>query len=105
MVDLTGKEHMLCTQDVVIADERGVIALAGVIGGTNSCIDTNTKNIIIEIAHFDPVAVRRTSVRLGVRTDAVMRYEKNISPALTYVAPMIAFDLLEKLLPNNGTLQ
>jgi phenylalanyl-tRNA synthetase beta chain len=85
-VDLLHKEHILRETDIVIADDKGVIALAGVIGGLNSCIDEKTTSIILEVAHFDPVAVRRTSMHLGVRTDAVMRYEKNMSILHTYSA-------------------
>jgi phenylalanyl-tRNA synthetase beta chain len=86
----------LDTQDVVIADESGAIALAGVIGGLSTAISDMTKNIVIEIAHFDPVAVRRTSMRVGVRTDAVMRYEKTISPLLSFTSLSLILDILQQ---------
>ena len=50
----------------------------------------------MEIAHFDPVAVRRTSVRLGVRTDAVLRFEKTLNPCLTLTAFSLMLDLLKQ---------
>lgn len=63
-VDLNNDEHILRTQDIVIADDMGVIALAGVIGGARTAVQDSTRNIVIEVAHFDPVATRRTSMRI-----------------------------------------
>ena len=63
-VDLHGVSHDLLAQDIVVADDTGVIALAGVIGGLATSISDSTTNILVEIAHFDPVAVRRTSMRI-----------------------------------------
>lgn len=59
-VDLFGTEHILQESDIVIADQSQVFALAGVIGGLESGITEQTKNIIVEIANFDPVRVRKT---------------------------------------------
>lgn len=79
-IDLQGKEHILIAADLVIADEKGVIALAGIIGGARTAVSTTTTDIVIEIANFDPVTVRRTGTRLGLRTDAELRFEKMINP-------------------------
>ena len=92
--DLFGNEHVLCDKDLVIADDAGVLALAGVIGGARSCTDDNTKNIILESAYFDPVFVRKSSKRHGVSTDSSYRYERGINPdgtanALAYAAKII----------------
>lgn len=105
-VDLFGTTHTLVSQDIVIADDGGVIALAGVVGGKTTGISDTTKNIIIEIAHFDPVAVRRTSMRIGLRTDAVMRFEKTLSPLLSLTALSMMLDILEqyKLMLGDYTL-
>ncbi len=94
--DLTGATHILDTQDIVIADDSGPIALAGVIGGLSTAISDMTKNIVIEIAHFDPVVVRKTSMKIGVRTDAVMRYEKTISPLLSLTSLSLILDALQQ---------
>ena len=94
--DLKETTHTLKLQDIVIADERGVIALAGVIGGLESGVSDTTKRIVMEIANFDPVAVRRTSMRIGVRTDAVSRFEKTISPTLSLTAFSLMLDLLSQ---------
>jgi phenylalanyl-tRNA synthetase beta chain len=93
--DLFGATHTLLTTDVVIADEKKVLALAGVIGGAESGITESTKNIIVEIANFDPVAVRKTGTRLGLRTDAELRYEKNINPRWTMYCLILFLDELQ----------
>ncbi len=82
-VDLFEKKHSLTTQDVVIADARWIIALAGIVWGKDSWIDEHTTHIIAEIANFDPIVVRQTAKRLWYRTDASMRYEKNINPTFS----------------------
>ena len=93
---MTGATHILDTQDIVIADDSGPIALAGVIGGFSTAISDMTKNIVIEIAHFDPVVVRKTSMKIGIRTDAVMRYEKTISPLLSLTSLSLILDALQQ---------
>ena len=92
--DLFGNEHELCDKDLVIADDAGVLALAGVIGGSRGCTSDNTKNIILESAYFDPVSVRKSSKRHGISTDSSYRYERGINPggtarALSYAAKII----------------
>ena len=94
-VDLNWVKHILVQQDIVIADNNWVIALAGVIWWLSTAISNDTKNIVIEIAHFDPVAVRRTSMRIWVRTDAVMRFEKTISPLLSLTSLSLILDVLK----------
>ncbi|MBO4626311.1 MAG: phenylalanine--tRNA ligase subunit beta [Alphaproteobacteria bacterium] len=81
--DLFGTEHELKATDIVIADNAGVLALAGVIGGARGCTGDNTKNIILESACFDPVSVRKTSKRLSISTDSSYRYERGIDPTMT----------------------
>ncbi len=68
--------------DIVIADDNGPIALAGIKGGRRAEIDSNTTNIIIESANFNPVYIRRTSTRLNLRNDASKRFENEIIPEL-----------------------
>lgn len=96
IIDLTGVEHTLAAQDIVIADDSGAIAIAGVIWWLSTAVSDTTKNIVIEMAHFDPVAVRRTSMRIGVRTDAVMRFEKTISPLLSLTSLSLILDILKQ---------
>ena len=77
---LNGKTIKLTEDDIVIATDTKVVALAGVMGGIETEVDENTKNIIIECATFDMYAVRRTSMRHGIFTDAVTRFNKGQSP-------------------------
>lgn len=77
---LNGKTIELTDQDIVIATDKVPIALGGVMGGANTEVDENTKNIIIECANFDMYAIRRTSMRHGLFTDAVTRFNKGQSP-------------------------
>jgi phenylalanyl-tRNA synthetase beta chain len=80
MTTLDGKELILSTENMVIADEEGPLALAGIKGGNKAEVDANTKNIILESANFEPVNIRRTSQKVGIRTDASKRYENDFSP-------------------------
>lgn len=67
---------------MVIADDSGPVALAGVIGGMGSAVSETTRSIIWESACFDATSVRLTSQRHGIRTDASTRYEKSLDPLL-----------------------
>ncbi len=79
---LTGEKKALTVQDLVIADDKKVLALAGVMGGKHSGITRETKNIFIEIANFDGATIRRTRIRHGLSTDASYRFERNLDPNL-----------------------
>lgn len=78
--DLFDNEHELSDKDLVIADDAGILALAGVVGGKRASTTINTKNIILESAYFDPVFVRKSSKRHGISTDSSYRYERGINP-------------------------
>ena len=77
---LNGKEYELTTDDIVIADGEGVIGLAGIMGGTDTEVSGDTKNIVLECANFDMYALRRTAMRHGIFTDALTRFNKGQSP-------------------------
>jgi len=77
---LGGKTVKLSEDDIVIATDKTAIAIGGVMGGADTEVDDNTKNIIIECANFDMYAIRRTSMRHGLFTDAVTRFNKGQSP-------------------------
>lgn len=94
-VDLFEKEHTLVSSDMVIADDEKILALAWVVWWLDSWVSDSTKNILVEIANFDPVCVRKTWVRLWLRTDAELRYEKNISPIFSEYVLILFFDLLK----------
>ncbi|MCA9348411.1 phenylalanine--tRNA ligase subunit beta, partial [Candidatus Saccharibacteria bacterium] len=77
---LGGKEITLDQGDIVIATDRQPIALAGIMGGADTEVDENTKNIIVECATFDMYSIRRSSMRHGLFTDASNRFNKGQSP-------------------------
>lgn len=94
---LDGKERELDEEMLVIASPTGPIAIAGVMGGQNSAISTETTEIIIEAANFEAVSIRKTAGKLGLRTDASMRYEKSLDPNLTETGLRRAYCLLKEL--------
>ena len=76
LTTLDGVERKLDPQDLIIADARKPVGLAGVMGGLDSAISASTRNILIESAWFDPAAVRKTARRLGMHTDASHIFER-----------------------------
>lgn len=77
---LNGKTYELTPDDIVIADAKGPIGLGGIMGGGNSEVSSETKNIVLEVATFNMYAVRKTSMRHGLFTDALTRFNKGQSP-------------------------
>lgn len=95
LTTLDGKERKLKDTDIVIANEKEAVALAGVMGGLETEIENNTKNIFIEAAIFDPLSIRYTSKAI-LRSEASSRYEKGVDPNRTIMALNRACELLEK---------
>lgn len=77
---LDGQEHVLNTSNLVIADEEKACAIAGVMGGENSEVMQSTREILFESACFDAFSTRQTAVSFGLRTEASLRYEKELDP-------------------------
>jgi phenylalanyl-tRNA synthetase beta chain len=75
---LDGVDRVLDPDDLVVADEKKAIGLAGVIGGWDTMITAETKNVLVEAAWFDPALVRRSSKRHGLHTDASHRFERGV---------------------------
>ena len=94
-VDLFEKEHTLIPQDIVIADDKKALCLWGVMWWLNSGVTEETKNILVEIANFDPVRVRKTWVRLWLRSDSELRNEKHIAPTYSLYALLLFLDELK----------
>lgn len=100
---LDGVERKLSSEDLVIADAKKAVAIAGVIGGWDTMITERTKNVLIESAWFDPVTVRKTARRHGLHTDASHRFERGADFAATPVAcARVAQIILET---GGGTLE
>ena len=77
---LDNKEYKLDNDMCVISDKSGVLGLGGIIGGTRSGTEFNTKNILLESAYFLPRSIRKTSKLLNIDTDAKFRFERGIDP-------------------------
>lgn len=95
LTTLDGIERTLKIDDIVISDGERSIGLAGVMGGLDTEITDNTKNVIIESAIFDPIKVRMTSKEI-LRSEASSRFEKGLDPNRTYMAIKRACHMLEK---------
>ncbi|MGB9681684.1 MAG: phenylalanine--tRNA ligase subunit beta [bacterium] len=87
----------LSEEMLVIADEDGPIAVAGVMGGKDSEVTFSTKDIALESACFDNVSVRGTSKVLGLRTEASVRFEKGVDIGITKLASDVATEMIVKL--------
>ncbi|QBS37704.1 phenylalanine--tRNA ligase subunit beta [Thermaerobacter sp. FW80] len=94
LVTLDGRERVLEPRDLVIADARRAIGLAGVMGGANSAITPATRVVLLESAWFDPRRVRVTARRHGLLSEAAQRFEKGVDPAAVERASARAMALL-----------
>jgi phenylalanyl-tRNA synthetase beta chain len=83
---LDDKEYLLDPDFLVIADARGAIGLAGVMGGRGTAISDSTTDVLLESAHFTPDAIAGRARRLGLFTDAAQRFERGVDPTLPAVA-------------------
>lgn len=96
IVTLDNQKRRLTEEDIVITDGEKPVCIAGVMGGANSGIDENTKDVVIESAIFDPLKVRYTSIRLDLKSEASRRYEHGLNYEYTKEAIERACYLLEK---------
>lgn len=97
---LNGKELALSGDDLVIADDAGVVGLAGVMGGAKDSILPETDKVILEVANFDAKGIRRTALRYDNRTEASARYEKAIDPERCDQALDLSMQLFSDLYPE-----
>ena len=100
MTTLDNKEVKLENSNMVIADTKNVLAVAGIKGGKIAEVDNNTQNIIIEVANFDPVSVRKTAQALNIITDAKKRFENDLSPELGSYAIQELSALIYEMCPE-----
>jgi len=99
---LDGLDRVLDPEDLVVADHKKALGLAGVMGGWDTMITPETKNVLVEAAWFDPVAVRRTARRHGLHTDASHRFERG---ADFNAAPLASAIVCSILLANGGQIE
>jgi phenylalanyl-tRNA synthetase beta chain len=77
---LDGVDRVLTTEDLLIADTERPVAIAGLMGGGDTEVGPDTTDVLLEAAHFQPTAIFRTSRRLGLRTEASIRFERGVDP-------------------------
>ena len=94
---LDGTERTLAKDMCVIADGARAIGIGGVMGGADTEISFSTRNILIESAWFDAIAVRRTSKALGLRTEASMRFERGADPEMAELASRRTAELIQQV--------
>jgi len=80
LISLDGLERQLDESMLVIADSDKAIALAGIMGGENTQVQSWTRDVLLEAAYFNPIAVRQTSRKIGLSTEASYRFERDIDP-------------------------
>lgn len=98
---LGGVEVSLKAPDVVICDsEDTIVALAGIKGGKNAEVDAGTVDLLLEVANFDPIATRKTGRRLGLFTDALKRFENDLSPTRAEFAMKALSALIMEMCPD-----
>ena len=96
VVTLDGQKRELTGDDIVIADAKNAVGLAGIMGGENSAIKKDTKNIVIEVAQFHPSKVRKTARRMGLHTEASHRFERGVDVTATMEVALRVAALLER---------
>ncbi len=99
---LDGKERVLDSHMLMICDGQKPVAVGGVMGGMNSEIEAGTTRVLIESAYFNPLSIRKTAKKLGLKTDASHRFERGVDPQGTLYALDRAAQLMAEL--GNGRL-
>lgn len=97
---LSGESKQLQAGEMVIMDEKNILAIAGVKGGTKAEVDENTTDILIEVANFDPVSVRKTARRLNILTDSAKRFENELTPERADLAMRELSALIMEICPD-----
>ncbi|MGB8986437.1 MAG: phenylalanine--tRNA ligase subunit beta, partial [Candidatus Sulfotelmatobacter sp.] len=95
---LDGVERTLTSEDLVVADAKKPVGLAGVMGGYDTMITEKTRNILVESAWWDPLTVRKTSRRHGIHTDASHRFERGAD----FESTVLSCDLVAALILQSG---
>lgn len=97
IMTLDGVLRELPPESLVIADARGPVAIAGIMGGKETEVSEATRNVFLESAWFNPKSVRATSVRLGLRTEAEIRFEKGVDPTAQVACVERAAELITRV--------
>jgi len=100
---LDGVVRTMPAETLMICDGKKPVALAGIMGGLNSEVEPHTKNILLESAYFDPMGIRRTSKKVGLSTEASIRFERGIDPNGSLRAANRAAALMVEMGGGNAT--
>ncbi len=103
LTTLEEKTYELNDTNLVIADAKGPSSLAGVMGGLDSSISEQTKNIVIEVAIFNPASVRKSARAAGVESESKRRFERGVDKSFSKLALLRALELLVKLATKEGS--
>ena len=100
---LDKQDRKIPAGSLFICDENKPLALAGIMGGLNSEISTETRNVFLESAYFEPISVRKTSKAVTLQTDSSYRFERGIDPNITYAAAKRCAEIIADL--TGGTIE
>lgn len=100
---LDKQDRIIPAGSLFICDENKPLALAGIMGGLNSEISTETRNVFLESAYFEPISVRKTSKAVSLQTDSSYRFERGIDPNITYAAAKRCAEMIAGL--AGGTIE
>ena len=100
IIMLDDKEIALDSDILIIADDEGPLAIAGIKGGKKAEVTNETKNLILESANFHPTLIRKTARKFNLQTDASKRFENEISPVIAQTAMNELSALIAKVLPD-----
>lgn len=103
-VTLDEQPRQLIPEDTVIADGKKPLVIAGIMGGLNSGVTAQTDEVFVEVANFVDVGVRKSSTRIGLRTDSSLRYEKSLDPMQLKRAALRVLELILELNPGAQAL-
>ena len=103
MLALDGKNYALDPSILVIADERKPVAIAGIMGGDETAVKLDTKNILLESAVFDPQLVRKARIKLGLSSESSYRFERGVSRWSVTAGSAKASNLIQKFALGNLT--
>jgi phenylalanyl-tRNA synthetase beta chain len=97
IVIIDGQTKLLNPEILVIADNHGPVAIAGIMGGKETEVTSSTRNILLESAVFNPVLVRRGKQKLGLQSESAYRFERGVDPGAVIQASLLAQELILKL--------
>lgn len=100
IMTLHQKEVELDENDMTICDVEESLVVAGVVGGKGTGVSNDTRKIFLEAANWNPVGIRKTSTRIGLRTDASKRFEKSLDPEMSLLAIQRAVELMKLGIPE-----